>query len=84
MGNELDATVADSATPAELQMHFDNLKNIYEKVDSRFTGTSSPSAAQRIIPSAPPATMNAQTIRNFQVALKTFIDTHAKSRFLPI
>lgn len=81
---QLDATVPDTSTAAQLTDHFNNLKNIYEKVDSRFTGTSSPTSAQRIIPAAPPATMTAQTIRDFQTALKTFIDTHAKSRFLPV
>jgi hypothetical protein len=81
---QLDAAVSATATPSQLTDHFNNYKNIYEHIDNRFTGSASPSAAQRIIPATPPASLTVQVIRDFQTALKNFIDTHANSRLRPI
>ena len=81
---QLNATIPDSATAAELTARFNELKTIYEALDNRFGTASPPSAAQRIIPASPPASLTAQVIRDFQTQLKNFIDTHANSRLRPI
>lgn len=81
---QLSATIPDAATPAELTTRFNELKTIYEAIDNRFGTSSPPSAAQRVIPASPPATLTAQVIRDFQTQLKNFIDTHANSRLRPI
>jgi len=80
---QLNATIENTATQPQLTTHFNNFKTIYEAVDDRFTGTSSPSAAQRIIPASAPASLTPDIIRGFQTQLKNFIDTHARSRLRP-
>lgn len=80
---QLNATIESTATQPQLTAHFNNFKTIYEGVDDRFTGTSSPTTGQRIIPATAPASLTPAVIRDFQTALKTFIDTHARSRFRP-
>jgi hypothetical protein len=81
---QLNANVPDSSTAAQLTTRFNELKTIYENVDNRFGSGSPPSAAQRVIPASPPATLTAQVIRDFQTQLKNFIDTHANSKLRPI
>ena len=77
---ELNAAIPDTATPAQLQPHFDTLKTIYEAVDPR---TSQATFNSRIIPStAPPLTV--ALIRSYQANLKAFIQTNSNSVFAPV
>jgi hypothetical protein len=82
---QLNVTVPDTSTPTQLTDHFNNFKTIYERVDNRFTeGGSGPNNSQRTIPSTPPFPLTVKIIRDYQIQLKNFIDTHASSRFLSI
>lgn len=78
---ELNATIPDAATPAQLEQHFTILKGIYENVEPR---TAQSSFSARIIPRTLPASLAVGTVRGWQQSLKNFIDTDSHSVFAPI